>query len=605
MLLAKSLRRWRSSMASTLKIFAPRRHPVLSFNVQAQASVGPRQQSQFEVLVRHLLGRFFNNELLASDDETKRVMMIAYTVALPGLFVALLLFPAYHAFPPAPLHRSFWSQIGDHYFYVMYAFVIMGMSTVYEWDLLFPDFLDVFILSVLPMTPRRLFSGRVLALVIFLSLVLVGTSLFGMAMLPLIAGLPDFGHHLLAHAVAVLMSGAFAASTFLALQGILINVVGERLFRRSAPLLQGISLMTLLAILFLDPLISRSIEALLTSDSAAVLWFPPFWYLGIYERILSGSAALPIFAKLATTGIYALALMFGCTLLTYPLAYRRRVRQVIEGGGVTAPPTRTSANLARLLHRTILRLPATLAVFHFIGQTVVRSQRHRVMLALYAGLAIALATANMIVLKITSGHVRIVLTPDGIRAAGPIIAFWTAAGLTSLINAPVDRRGAWLFRVLLGRPRAIHYEAVRIWITLWSGVAGIVTVLLLSSLLPADLHTWNSLVALLLVAASISLLVPDLFLFMVRAFPFTTVHKSAITDFPLMLLRYVILFPLMILVIMHYEPAIEVSWIRLLATLLVVIGVHQLIAHLYKQSMDPADSVLSDDADEYPQRLGL
>ena len=328
----KLSQRWRSSMASLVKRFAPPKHPVLSLGVQAASAVEPRSQGQFEVLVRHLLGRFFNNELLASDDETKRVMMIAYTVALPGLFVALLLFPAYHAFPPAPLHRSFWNQVGDHYFYVMYAFVMMGVATVYEWDLLFPDLLDVFILSILPMTPRRLFTGRVLALAIFLLLVLVGTSLFGMVALPFIAGLPSLGRHLLAHAAAVLMSGVFAAATLLALQGVLINVVGERLFRRIAPLLQGVLLVTLLAVLFLDPLISRSMEPLLTSGSSAVRWFPPFWYLGIYERVLGGAAALPVFGRLAITGLYALALMLGCTMLTYPLAYRRRVRQVIEGG---------------------------------------------------------------------------------------------------------------------------------------------------------------------------------------------------------------------------------------------------------------------------------
>jgi hypothetical protein len=111
---------WRSTMFERLGLFATPKHAVLSLSVQAEASAPERDQGTFEVLVRHILSRFFNNELLASDDETKRVMQIAYAVALPTLVVSLFLFPAYHAFPPAPLHRPFWAQASDHYFYVMY-----------------------------------------------------------------------------------------------------------------------------------------------------------------------------------------------------------------------------------------------------------------------------------------------------------------------------------------------------------------------------------------------------------------------------------------------------------------------------------------------------
>ncbi len=120
-------------MSERLGLFAPRKHPVLSLAVQTQDIAARRDQSGFEILVRHLIDRFFNNELLASDDETKRVMQISCAVALPTLIVSLFLFPVYHAFPPAPLHRPFWSQAGDHYFYVMYSFVVMGAATVYEW----------------------------------------------------------------------------------------------------------------------------------------------------------------------------------------------------------------------------------------------------------------------------------------------------------------------------------------------------------------------------------------------------------------------------------------------------------------------------------------
>src|ERR1700722_8350418 len=156
-------------MSERTGLFAPPRHPVLSLAVQAQTTSPARIQSSFEVLVRHILHRFFHSELLASDDETKRFIQIAAAVALPTLIVSLFLFPAYHAFPPAPLHRPFWSQSGDRYFYVLYSFVVMGAVTVYEWDLLFPDILDIFFPSA-PQTPsHKLFFARVFALAIFLT----------------------------------------------------------------------------------------------------------------------------------------------------------------------------------------------------------------------------------------------------------------------------------------------------------------------------------------------------------------------------------------------------------------------------------------------------
>src|SRR5260370_5414336 len=104
----------------------------------------------------------------------------------------------------------------------------------------------------------------------------------------------------------------FGAAIFLALQGILLNIFGENIFRRITPLLQGMSIMLLLTILLLHPTLSRSLEPLLTSGAPAVRLFPPFWFLGIYERILIGPSAPDVFPKFALLGTHALLLMHAC-----------------------------------------------------------------------------------------------------------------------------------------------------------------------------------------------------------------------------------------------------------------------------------------------------
>src|ERR1700741_4517931 len=94
-LLANSSRSRRSTMRERSGLFTPTKHPVLSLAVQAEDFTTRREQSQFEILIRHIFYRFLHNELLTSDDddETKRVMLISCAIAIPGMLVALFLFP--------------------------------------------------------------------------------------------------------------------------------------------------------------------------------------------------------------------------------------------------------------------------------------------------------------------------------------------------------------------------------------------------------------------------------------------------------------------------------------------------------------------------------
>jgi hypothetical protein len=593
-------------MSERAGLFAPPEHPVLSLSVQAQSVANVRERSEFEVLVRHILNRFFNNELLASDDERKRVMQIACAVALPTLIVSLFLFPAYHAFPPAPAHRPFWSQVSDHYFYVMYSFVVMGAATVYEWDLLFPDILDIFVLSILPIPNRRLFFARVLALAIFLCLTQLGTSILGTLFFPLAAEQFNFPRHLLSHFVAVTMSGMFAATYFLSIQGVLLNTVGERVFRRITPLLQGGSIMLLLAVLLLCPTIAGTIEPLLTSGSVAIRYFPPFWFLGIYECLLAGASAPEVFHLLARTGCYALLAMLACTLLTYPLAYRRRVRQLIEGTAANSSRRRTNGPILRLLHGTILRRASKRAIFHFISQTILRSQRQRVTLAMFGGLSVALALAQMIVLRVQPGHVYLALLPSGIRSAIPIMVFFTVVGFRSVLTAPVDRRGSWLFGVLIGRPRSDHLAGTGVWVTLWALIIGMGAALLLHTVSSAGLKTPRIAIGQLVVAAGLSFLLSDILLFSVRTIPFTHLRKGSVNDLPLAVFRYIVVFPIFVSIVLQKETWIEASAMHLFVTLLVFLAAHLLLREAHARFL--AQSTLDtppDETDEFPQRLGL
>ena len=128
----------------------------LSLSAQAALSTAPRpQRSQFSHLVRHFLERFFNHETASPDGDAKtRLVQIACATGLPGFVVALYLWPIYHPLPGWPpgskshaAPPSYWLQVNHHLFFVLYSFVALGIATVFEWDLFFPDLLDIFVLK--------------------------------------------------------------------------------------------------------------------------------------------------------------------------------------------------------------------------------------------------------------------------------------------------------------------------------------------------------------------------------------------------------------------------------------------------------------------------
>lgn len=582
-----------------------RRPPVLSWQEEAKLGAVRRSRKPFAVLVHHLLHRFLNHELLASDNESKRVLLIAYAVALPTLVVSLFLFVPYHALPPLPHPRPFWSQVGDHYFFVMYAFVLMGLATVYEWDLMFPDLLDVYVLSVLPIPSARLFAGRVLAVLIFLAVALFGTSSLGIVFFPLLAGLPAPWHHLFAHAAAVLASGAFAGTLFLASQGLLLNVLGEQWFRRIGPLVQGLAVMSLLAVLLLTPTVDHDIQGLITASNAAVKWYPPFWFLGTYERLLHGRETPAVFVALAWRGVHALVASLACLVGTYPVAYRRRVRQLIEGEAASRPK-RYVRSWHSVLHGCLLRKPAQRASFHLANQTVLRTQRHRVMLALYGGLMLAVVLAEMLVFRIRSGHVHPVLLADGIRAAVPITVYLTVVALCNATWLPVDRRGTWLFRSILGRPRPAHLSGTRRWVSFWAAISGVAIACLLHWLAPRPLRGIRVLTDQIVLSCGLAIVLADLLLYSKESLPFTEVKNSSVSDLPLSLFRNFVLFPAGVMLQVALEPRFEHSWAHLAELALFFTALHSLLHRLNTLSLKHLDAeALIPEDDIFPQGLGL
>lgn len=548
---------------------------VLSLAVLAESGAPAPPRSHFEVLVRHLLGRFFHNEAMASEEDSKRAIQLGYLVALPGVLVALFLFPSYHHYP---IRRAFWPQVGDHYFYVTYSLVVMGIVTVYQSDLVFPDLLDVFVLSTLPIQTRRLFFARIAAIAVFLGLVLLGCNSLGAIFLPLVADQPHSFRHFLAHVIAVIVSGVFASTVFLAIQGLLLNLLGARTVQRVLPFIQAGSISVLLTLLFLIPAIGASAEAILKLGGSFVWYFPPFWFLGIYQTIMHGTATLPAFVRLAHTGWSATLVAVTLAVVSYPAAYQRRVRQLIEVPGSARTRVRFNLPFVSLLHATVLRNSGSRAIFHFVYQSLFRTRRHRVLLAMYGGLALAMTLAELILLEVRNNHIRIAFSLDGVRTAIPILAFWIVAGVRAAAASPIDRRASWLFRVAAGRPALEHLDGAYSFALLCALVAALATLSVFHHLLPAALVDFAQVLA----AIGVCVFLADTLFLSLLAFPFTELRTVTFNDLPLAVLKYGVLFPVFVLTVVHYESWMEASYRHLLAAALGLLGLHAALRRMYR-----------------------
>jgi hypothetical protein len=335
-----------------------------------------------------------------------------------------------------------------------------------------------------------------------------------------------------------------------------------------------------------------------------VFWFPPFWFLGIYQRLLEGPAALPIYTKLAEVGCGATAMATLLTLVNYPTAYLRKVRGLIEGAGARSMRGRLAFPFERILNATLLGRGTPRAVFHFISRTILRVPRYRIYLVLYGGVGVSLLAAGLLRFTVSHHHVSFVISADGIRAAAGIVAFWTVAGLRMAFVAEGNQRGSWVFHVVHGKPA--HFAAAmdelfaqKRWALLASVATTLGTRAFLQTIAPLELVTGPALLAQFLVASGLCLLLAGI--------AFTGEASRRHSNLALSVLKYYAFFPVVAALPGICEPWIEESWRHFAIAFGVIASLHALLTawhgRLVREHCSQPGS--EDDEDDLPMKLGL
>ena len=347
-------------------------------------------KTPFRRLFELFQARFFENDTVSPDGgfETNIWQVLGF-LAAPGVFITWLFMPQFLEMATKHLtEANYWGLRIFRLFFPAFSFSVVGFATFFQWEKLFPDRRDFLVLGSFPIPLRTILAAKISALCVFLLMLIGAIDFFPNVLGPLLSmAIPEVLNAGYLRAVAAQVGSTAGASLFAffavaALQGLLIDVTGPRVFRRISPFVQmaGMSLMILALLMF--PVYSMLLPLAAHTHAAWLWFFPPIWFTGLYDLLLQPSD--PLFASLGRFAGAALAIAVALFGVTWALGFRRHYRRTLEAEDSGLHPPRTSI-LARLRASTEER-----AIFRFSGSILARSAAHRLFLASYWSVGVAI-----------------------------------------------------------------------------------------------------------------------------------------------------------------------------------------------------------------------
>ncbi len=406
--------------------------------------------NSFKELSRLFYERFFENDLIAVDSDTRGTLVgILALLAAPGVFLPFMEFLQYTSLMPMPLWMTDLSCMPDKALYLAFSMCALGVVTVLEWDALLPDRRDFAVLRPLPVRTGTLFSAKVLALIRFWIIFTLAINGCCMIFFPLAVAqygtLPQMLWFMRCHMVTIAAGSAFAFLFGVAVHAAAMTLLGPRLGRRCAPALQFVLISGYLIMFFATAAVVGKVLPG-QNPPAFVMALPTMWFLGLYQRDLGWPQEH--FALLADRAEWALLVGLAAALCAYALSYQRAVARAFDSAdGVSASPGCGRRTLAWIANALIVRTPAQRASFHFVWQTLARSRGHRVLLAAYAAAGVALVFQGALGF-IAAGVPGWWENPRGVLLPVPLImALFVLGGMRYVFTIPSELPANWVFQI--------------------------------------------------------------------------------------------------------------------------------------------------------------
>lgn len=420
---------------------------------------------QTRLLSRTFFARLFESDLMPEGlPQVQLVIWGALLASTPTTWKAVWVADTYQGLQfLQPLGPEF---AADRMTLITLSMMVMGAVGLLLWDGVFPDRRDVRVLGVLPVPTRRFVLGRLAALsqvyLIFATPVCVLQSVvFPLA----VAGFGDTVPRavgIAAHLLTVLCTSTFVFASLVAVQCVLLLAGGRRAAQHVSVAFQLLFAVGLVQLLVFLPELRRVLREGGADDGLwSIAALPPAWFFGLYELLVgrAGDAArtLGMWAAGLTAGSVAVA-----TLL-YAATYDLLSRRALEG-----PPPRGGAGPRRPVSRLLNRLPPRginsplrAAIRQFGVRTLARSRYHRMVLAVYAGIALAIMSSSALSVAVRD-HGAALWRPGITLLSLPLIfQFLMLVGLRVVPAVPAEPRARWVFRLCEPADRLAAVTATR------------------------------------------------------------------------------------------------------------------------------------------------
>lgn len=433
-----------------------------------------REWRQIVLLGRTFFGRLFESDLMPAG--LPQVQLVIGSILL--LATPLMLVPlgragryAYLWFVPSSLGQAL---AIDRVNLITLAMIGMGFAGLVIWEGVFPDRRDVRILSALPLRTTTFVVARLGAIATLFCLLAAGafappTVLFG-AIARSYGSPAGLLHGIVAQFIAMAMAAATGFFTIIALQCALLSLLGRAFVERLSVVLQIVCAIALMQLLFFLPYVGGGMRDgnlapdWLSSPQAALL--PSVWFLGV-EEALSGFGGRGTYA-LALRAVVLTSCAVAGSLLLYAACYRRLIVLALEtpAGARSrsiAPALGAAIGaIARRLPGAVRGSPIERAVCTFTIRTLVRSRQHRMLLALYAAVALAIAAGALLPLVLRRDAAGVFAQPGvAVFSAPLVIMFLVLVGMRGLFAIPVERKANWVVRLVEPADRRAAIDGVR------------------------------------------------------------------------------------------------------------------------------------------------
>jgi hypothetical protein len=409
------------------------------------------QTKQVLILTRHFFLRLFINDFVFFEDsmQQKVIALIAILAVFSGHLAKALLTKYLWV---RDMNTS-WVEKG---YFLLFAMLVMGFISILEWDLIFPDPRDFSNLVPLPLKVRIMFLAKFTSFFSFicffaLAITSLSTIVFWIHLPKWQSPTLIFSiRFVLTHIVTVLAACLSISFIFAFIIGILLTVLGRRIFNLVSVYIRSLMMIAIVFLIsfFLFELIDvsqifPSLIELKESNSSFLHFFPPMWFVGLYETLLGNTD--PFFRALAKGAVPAVILPLIGFFMISAASYRKYLGKIREVKRQKKHIYKMQDGLKDRFNAVYLKNPIQRAVFYFFGNTMRKSNFHRMRLASYLVVAVGIVLILLAAKATTVGNID---SFDKTLLSIPfILSFFLVMGIRATSQIPVAVEANWIFRL--------------------------------------------------------------------------------------------------------------------------------------------------------------